>query len=512
MVRTYIPLSNAVIFIVIIITIGHPTYTNQCPPLSTNSLHTALSSDADYPHLQIDVVSLYLLFLAQMINSGLQIIYCMDEVTFVQNLVYYVERAYRTPDYGNWEQDSNATNSSHNNFNNKDRSLEIHSTSIGMAKAALEAINGCNLFGDKGANWSIIYVDVDAHSRNRSIFETLLPRESRSKNTDSYLLATISWPCFATHDPLIYASTKKKILKKLSGKYGLRRFLRDAYGTVIESEQQQEHNQHQSHLHFRAMNRQRKSSVLSRPYLNQPTSTLSSSSTSCLYNSDNICNHHQQQQQQQHYHQANCISHQSSPSGSTSLLNFSFSSQNGDEFSGTTSPTLIQVDDATKISKKFEHIESEWPLFVCFLIIDGIFKNQLDQVHENEKLLFESLLKIDAKHKDYLMPKYYFVPTDLIQSERQEPDSVERCPSYEGSSSDCIYLMGQSLLLITRLLLNGLVQPSELDPIKRYMPSHDRPKKLGRYSSFQVTFLPTKLFSPSYLGKLKTRQGLLTLF
>lgn len=50
-----------------------------------------------------------------------------------------------------------------------------------MAKAALEAINGCNLFGDKGASWSVVYVDIDAHNRNRSIFETMLPRESSSK-------------------------------------------------------------------------------------------------------------------------------------------------------------------------------------------------------------------------------------------------------------------------------------------------------------------------------------------
>lgn len=41
-----------------------------------------------------------------MITSGLQIIYTQDEVAFVQNLVYYVERAYRTPDYGMWERGS----------------------------------------------------------------------------------------------------------------------------------------------------------------------------------------------------------------------------------------------------------------------------------------------------------------------------------------------------------------------------------------------------------------------
>lgn len=106
-----------------------------------------------------------------MITSGLQIIYTQDEVAFIQNLVYYVERAYRTPDYGMWERGSK--------YN--DGTPEIHASSIGMAKSALEAINGCNLFGDKGASWSVVYVDIDAHNRNRSIFETMLPRESSSK-------------------------------------------------------------------------------------------------------------------------------------------------------------------------------------------------------------------------------------------------------------------------------------------------------------------------------------------
>lgn len=124
------------------------------------------------------VVSIYIIFLVQMITSGLQIIYTQDEVAFIQNLVYYVERAYRTPDYGMWERGSK--------YN--DGTPEIHASSIGMAKSALEAINGCNLFGEKGASWSVVYVDIDAHNRNRSIFETMLPRESSSKGVDSSLM------------------------------------------------------------------------------------------------------------------------------------------------------------------------------------------------------------------------------------------------------------------------------------------------------------------------------------
>ena len=54
-------------------------------------------------------------------------------------------------------------------------------SSIGMAKAALEASNGFNLFGREGTSWSVLYVDPDAHGRNRTILESLLPRESSSK-------------------------------------------------------------------------------------------------------------------------------------------------------------------------------------------------------------------------------------------------------------------------------------------------------------------------------------------
>ena len=69
--------------------------------------------DYEWGHLQIDATSLFLLMLAQMTASGrfmvgyllvilfllqgLHIVYNLDEVTFVQNLVYYIEEAYRIP-------------------------------------------------------------------------------------------------------------------------------------------------------------------------------------------------------------------------------------------------------------------------------------------------------------------------------------------------------------------------------------------------------------------------------
>lgn len=115
-----------------------------------------------------------------------------------------------------------------------DGSPEIHASSIGMAKSALEAINGCNLFGEKGASWSVVYVDIDAHNRNRSIFETLLPRESSSKAVDSALLPTISFPAFATHEEHLYKNTKENVVQKLRGNHGFKRFCRDGYKSILE--------------------------------------------------------------------------------------------------------------------------------------------------------------------------------------------------------------------------------------------------------------------------------------
>ena len=71
-----------------------------------------LTSPLSLSRRQIDVVSLYLLFLVQMTASGLQIVFTIDEVNLVQNLVYYVERAYRTPDFGMWQRGSKYNNGS----------------------------------------------------------------------------------------------------------------------------------------------------------------------------------------------------------------------------------------------------------------------------------------------------------------------------------------------------------------------------------------------------------------
>ena len=65
--------------------------------------------------------------------SGLEIICNMDEVQFVQNLVYYVERTYRTPDFGMWGRGTAANNGT----------SEISASSIAMAKVLYVVQSTC---------------------------------------------------------------------------------------------------------------------------------------------------------------------------------------------------------------------------------------------------------------------------------------------------------------------------------------------------------------------------------
>jgi phosphorylase kinase alpha/beta subunit len=190
------------------------------------STHTGdvVVGDDEWGHLQLDATSLYVLILAQMTASGLPIIYTLDEVNFVQNLVYYIGRTYRTPDYGLWERGDKINHGS----------VELNASSIGMAKAALEAINGLDLFGARGSQASVIHVLPDEIARARLTLASLLPRESSSKETDAALLSVIGFPAFAVRDPQLVMRTRTKIVEKLEGKYGCKRFLRDGHQTVLE--------------------------------------------------------------------------------------------------------------------------------------------------------------------------------------------------------------------------------------------------------------------------------------
>lgn len=103
-----------------------------------------------------------------------------------------------------------------------------------MAKAALEAMNELDLFGARGGPASVIHVLADEAHKCQAVLQSMLPRESNSKELDSGLLCVIGFPAFAADDPQLIRNTKDAILSRLQGKYGCKRFLRDGYRTPKE--------------------------------------------------------------------------------------------------------------------------------------------------------------------------------------------------------------------------------------------------------------------------------------
>jgi len=181
-------------------------------------------ADNAWGHLQIDATSLFLLMLGQMTASGLRIVFTFSEVDFIQNLIYYIASAYRTPDFGIWERGNKINNGK----------TEINASSLGMAKAALQALDGLNLFGKSASPRAIVHTVADSISLARATLASLLPRESLSKEVDSALLSIIGFPAFAVGDETLVNKTRDKILATLGGDYGLKRFIWDGHQTVLE--------------------------------------------------------------------------------------------------------------------------------------------------------------------------------------------------------------------------------------------------------------------------------------
>lgn len=210
----------------------------QAPLDSLHAIYSAstgeaVAADDGWGHLQIDATSLFLLMLAQMTRSGMSLIYTMDEVAFVQNLVHYIGPAYRIADFGIWERGRKIN----------DGAVELNASSIGMAKAAMEAMQGLDLFGEDGGRVAVIHAVPDEIARARATVEALLPRESGSKEVDAALLGIIGWPAFAVDVPDLVERTRNEILGKLGGPYGCKRFLTDGHQTVLEDH---------SRLHYEA--------------------------------------------------------------------------------------------------------------------------------------------------------------------------------------------------------------------------------------------------------------------
>lgn len=181
-------------------------------------------SDDGWGHLQLDATGLFLLQLAQLTRAGLVVVRSSHERDFVQNLVYYVAQAHRVADYGIWERGDKGNHGL----------PERNASSIGLVKAALEALEGLDLYGPQGDGSCCLVIPHDAIVRLRRALQGLLPRESASKEVDAACLSVIGYPAWAVEDPQLAERTRTRIRNDLSGGYGYKRFRRDGHQTVVE--------------------------------------------------------------------------------------------------------------------------------------------------------------------------------------------------------------------------------------------------------------------------------------
>ncbi len=298
--------------------------------------------DDEWGHLQVDATAIFVLQLAQMSASGLRIVETADELAFVQNLVHYLAKAWRTPDFGIWER----------GHKRNEGVAEINASSLGMAKAALEAIAG---FAPLPAPAPAVHVQGDDIALARETLEALLPRESESKETDAALLSIVGYPAFAVDDAALAARTRAQVVDKLQGRYGCKRFLRDGHQTVLEDH---------ARLHY------------------EPGELA-----------------------------------------------------------------------------QFEHIESEWPLFFTYLLIDAVWRGDVAGAADYRERL-EALMQ--ERDGERLLPELYVVPAEAVEAERARPHSQPRVPN-----DNVPLVWAQSLYIVGTLLHDGDVTLAELNPLGR---------------------------------------------
>lgn len=305
----------------------------------------AVVGDDEWGHLQLDATSLFVLMIAQMSASGLSLIYTIDEVNFVQNLVHYISRTYSTPDYGIWERGNKINHGT----------AEINCSSVGMAKAALEAIGGFNLFQDTDSQEGVIHVVANDIARSRLTLQSLLPRESDSKETDAALLSIIGYPAYAVENEKLVQKIRDKIIKKLAGDYGCKRFLLDGHQSSIEDP---------SRLHYE--------------------------------------------------------------------------------------PSEL---------REFKDIESQWPLFFTYLLLDALMREDGEAIKMWREKLQPLFVEEDGQ---MLLPELYIVPLENIEAEKASPNSQTRV-----ANENVPLVWAQSLYMLSEMILDGVLEIDDIDPLSR---------------------------------------------
>lgn len=159
-----------------------------------------------------------------------------------------------------------------------------------------------------------------------------------------------------------------------------------------------------------------------------------------------------------------------------------------------------EIEDTSRLHynlnelKMFEDIESEWPLFFAYLILEGLFTGNLEQAEDYfkkiDKLVIDSttletpkglaspsLSSASSKQSEAevhipLLAELYYVPKDLIEAEKQNPHSQERLPN-----DNLPLVWALSLYLLGCLIRENLLSPAEFDPLGRRLNASRIPQQ-----------------------------------
>lgn len=151
--------------------------------------------------------------------------------------------------------------------------------------------------------------------------------------------------------------------------------------------------------------------------------------------------------------------------------------------------------------KVFEDIESEWPLFFTYMVLEGLFTGDLQQAETYQKklepLIIDSVTMAQQQQQtpaspflnsttsndssyhantayedDHdeedeelhvpLLPELYYVPAENISAEKEAPHSQKRVPN-----DNLPLVWALSLYFLGGLITEDLLSPSEVDPLGR---------------------------------------------
>lgn len=177
------------------------------------------------------------------------------------------------------------------------------------------------------------------------------------------------------------------------------------------------------------------------------------------------------------------------------------------------------LEDTTRLHydlnelKIFEKIESEWPLFFTYLILEGLMTGNLDQAREYrrklEPLVIDSLtmqpvsmssapvspgaLSYSSGSSSFmshhssnnnnsipLLAELYYVPAEHIDAEKENPHSQPRLPN-----DNVPLVWALSLYFLGCLIEEDLLSPSEVDPLGRRFSAN----KVARQHIVQIVLL-----------------------